>query len=131
VTKAYFDASAIIKLGHFELESQALIDYLSDERVWAATSEIADVEVRQALFRHQKSGADTDEHVRGFFLVGLTRDIRDRAVSLGPSLRALDAIHLATAMSIDDDIDFVTYDDRLATAAREKGLRVVQPGRRD
>lgn len=129
MTKAYFDASAIIKLGHFEPESQALIDYLSDERVWAATSEIADVEVRQALFRHEESGADTHEHVRGFFLVGLTRDIRDRAVSIGPSLRALDAIHLATAMSIADDIDFVTYDDRLAAAARDAGLRVVQPGR--
>ena len=39
------------------------------------------------------------------------------------------AIHLATALWIDDEVEFVTYDERLATAAREHRLRVVQPGR--
>ena len=29
----------------------------------------------------------------------------------------------------DGDLDFVTYDARLADAARAHGLRVVQPGR--
>jgi predicted nucleic acid-binding protein len=45
-------------------------------------------------------------------------------------VRALDAIHLATALAIDDDeLEFITYDDRLADAARAEGLTVVQPGR--
>ncbi len=127
--KAYFDASAIVKLGIAERESQALIDYLGQGAVWAGTSVIADVEVRQTLQRLKSMGADTEEHVRGFFLIDLGKDIRDRAVILGTKLRALDAIHLSTAMAIDDDVDVVTYDDRLAAAAREHGLRVVQPGR--
>ena len=127
--KAYFDASAIVKLGNAERESQALIDYLGEDKMWAGTSVIADVEVRQTLQRLKSIGADTEEHVRGFFLIELSKDIRDRAVMLGAKLRALDAIHLATAMAIDDDVDVVTYDDRLAAAAREHGLRVVQPGR--
>jgi predicted nucleic acid-binding protein len=129
VRKAYFDASAIVKLGNVERESQALIDYLGAGKVWAGTSVIADVEVRQTLHRLKSFGANTEEHVRGFFLVELSKDIRDRAVMLGSKLRALDAIHLATAMALDDDVDVVTYDDRLASAAREHGLRVVQPGR--
>ena len=127
--KAYFDASAIVKLGNAERESQALIDCLSADKVWAGTSVIADVEVRQTLQRLKSIGADTQEHVRGFFLIELSKDIRDRAVTLGAKLRALDAIHLATAMALDDDVDVVTYDDRLAAAARDHGLRVVQPGR--
>ncbi len=127
--KAYFDASAIIKLGHVEPESHALIDYITGEQLWAGTSVVADVEVRQSLRRLQDRGADTQEHVRGFFLVELTRDIRDAAVELGTTLRTLDAIHLATALSIDPDLDFITYDDRLAAAARAEGLRVVTPGR--
>ena len=127
--KAYFDASAIIKLGNPERESQSLIDYLSEQQLWAVTSVIADVEVRQTLHRLKSLGADTEEHVRGFFLIEVSKDIRDRAVMLGAKLRALDAIHLATAMALDDDVDVVTYDDRLAAAAREQGLRVVQPGR--
>lgn len=127
--KAYFDASAIVKLGHLEPESQALIEYLCDGQFWAATSVVADVEVRQALHRLVASGADPEEHVRGFFLLELTRDIRDGAVELGPHLRSLDAIHVASALTIEAGIDFVTYDKRQAAAAREAGLRVVQPGR--
>ncbi|HUQ86793.1 MAG TPA: type II toxin-antitoxin system VapC family toxin [Vicinamibacterales bacterium] len=127
--QAYFDASAIIKLGHVETESQSLIDYIAGEQLWAATSVVADVEVRQSLRRLQDRGADTQEHVRGFFLVELTRDIRNAATELGATLRTLDAIHLATALSIDRDLDFITYDDRLASAARAEGLRVVTPGR--
>jgi predicted nucleic acid-binding protein len=51
------------------------------------------------------------------------------AAALGPSaLRTLDAIHLATAMALGPELDaFVTYDDRLAEAARAVGLPVVRP----
>ena len=46
-----------------------------------------------------------------------------------PNLRALDAIHLATALSIGDDPDaFVTYDTRLAMAAQKQRLPVLHPG---
>lgn len=127
--KAYFDASAIIKLGVPERESQSLIDYISEQQPRAVTSVVADVEVRATLQRLRALGADTEEHVRGFFLIELAKDVRDRAVSLGSALRSLDAIHLATAMTLDEDVDFITYDDRLAAAARAHQLRVVQPGR--
>ena len=126
--KAYFDSSAIIKLGVPEAESQALIDYLAEQQPWAVTSVVADVEVRRTLQRFKSLGADVEEHVRGFFLIELSRDVRDRAVALGPKVRSLDAIHLSTALALDDEVDFVTYDNRLAAAAREHGLRVVQPG---
>jgi hypothetical protein len=46
-----------------------------------------------------------------------------------PELRSLDAIHLAAALSIGDYPEaFVTYDLRLASAARTLGLNVVSPG---
>ena len=128
--KAYFDSSAIVKLGNEEAESMALIDYLADSNILAATSVIADVEVRRGLERLQDRGADRFEHLQGFFLIDVSRDIRTRAVKVGPTtLRSMDAIHLATALDIAGDLDFITYDDRLAAAAREHGLRVVQPGR--
>jgi hypothetical protein len=45
-------------------------------------------------------------------------------------IRSLDAIHLAAALSIGDYPDaFITYDDRLAAAARTLKLNVLQPGR--
>ena len=43
---------------------------------------------------------------------------------------SLDAIHLATALSIGDaDMEVITYDTRFAAAARANGLTVIQPGR--
>ena len=127
--KAYFDSSAIVKLGRPEQESMALIDYLDDRQPSAVTSMLAEVEVRRALERLRSRGADPGDHLRGFFLIDLSRDVRDLAVKVAPELRSLDAAHLATALSLEVDLDFVTYDDRLAAAARAAGLRVVQPGR--
>jgi uncharacterized protein len=46
-----------------------------------------------------------------------------------PRLRALDAIHVATALEIKPLWVFVTYDERQAEAAHEAGLRVRSPGK--
>jgi predicted nucleic acid-binding protein len=127
--KAYFDSSAIVKLGKLEEESQALLDYLDERQPSALTSVLADVEVRRTLDRLRIQGVASNDHLRGFFLVDLSRDVRDLAAKVAPELRSLDAVHLATALSIGVDLDFVTYDDRQAAAARAEGLRVVQPGR--
>jgi predicted nucleic acid-binding protein len=45
------------------------------------------------------------------------------------SLRALDAIHLATALTIKGDLAaFCCYDRRLSEAASGAGLTVIAPG---
>ena len=44
-------------------------------------------------------------------------------------LRTLDAVHLATAMAVGDDLEvIVTYDERMIEAARLVGLRTASPG---
>lgn len=45
-----------------------------------------------------------------------------------PALRALDAIHVASAAALDPIEAFVTYDERQAAAARLAGLRTTSPG---
>ena len=124
---AYFDSSAIVKLSHTEPHSIALVEYLASGEVEASTSVIAEVEVLRAL---RRAGAAADQAVMGFYLLALDAEVREEAARLGsPLVRSLDAIHLATALTIgDDDLEFVTYDDRQAVAARELGLTVVQPG---
>lgn len=45
-----------------------------------------------------------------------------------PALRSLDAIHLATALLVREDVEaLMTYDDRLAAAAAAHGLAVTAP----
>jgi predicted nucleic acid-binding protein len=131
VRLAYFDSSAIVKLVHLEPESQALIDYLASDEIEVSTSVVAEIEVIRALRRLRDTKPEIEQAMKGFYLLGLDEEVRQDACSIGATtLRSLDAVHLATALAIDDDeLEFITYDDRLADAARSEGLTVVQPGR--
>ena len=62
-------------------------------------------------------------------LVKLTTATFDAAGRLEPVLLCmLDALHLAVALDLGDDLDaVVTYDDRLAEAARSNGVAVLAP----
>ena len=45
-----------------------------------------------------------------------------------PLLRTLDAIHIATAVLIRDDVDvLISYDQRMLTAATTYGLPITSP----
>ncbi len=61
--------------------------------------------------------------------VAVDRDVLDRVGELSsPMTRTLDAIHLVSAAEWDPpDVQFVTYDLRLATAARDAGMDVAAP----
>ena len=63
-------------------------------------------------------------------LLPIDDEVLHAAAGLGPpELRSLDAIHLATALSIRDRLGVVfCYDDRLADAAESAGLPVARPG---
>lgn len=126
--RAYFDSSAIFKLAKAEAESQSLLDYMDDTSVEVSTSILAEVEVIRNLRLH---GFDADDALAGFYLVTPDEDVRRTAIALANrKVKALDAIHIATALAIGDrDLHFITYDDLQAEAARQAGLKVLQPGR--
>jgi predicted nucleic acid-binding protein len=127
VTTAYVDASALVKLIVDEPGALALRRFLAgfDEHL---TSRVGIVETRRALAR---GSADADATVRMLAPVApveLDAAIAATAAVLQPAtLRTLDAIHLATALALYHVDAFVTYDDRLADAARSIGLPVASP----
>jgi predicted nucleic acid-binding protein len=129
---AYLDASALVKLAVHEPETAAL-EHAVVDRDALFTSEVGAIELHRALGRTgQASTYEQAEAVlEAVFIADLTPAIRSQAGRLTPSsLRTLDAIHVATAASLSlPDMDFITYDDRQAAAARALGLRVRQPGR--
>jgi predicted nucleic acid-binding protein len=134
LSSCYLDASAIVKLATAEAETEALRAHLAQHR-YLITSRLATVEVPRALKRRgPDSEASAAEPMRQLFdfllVVELDAAIALNAASLAPAtLRSLDAIHLASALAIGDELlEIVTYDDRLAAAAREAGLKVASPG---
>jgi hypothetical protein len=127
---AYLDASALAKLAVVESETGALENDVA-HRAGLATSRLGAAELRRAAARagHRPLVQQIEEILEAVILVEVTPTILERAGLLAPAeLRTLDAIHLATALSLPlADLDFITYDRRLADAARAAGLRVSQP----
>lgn len=128
MTVAYVDASALTKLVLDEPDSAAMRRWYveSDEVI---CSRIGIVETRRAVGRFRHDPTHLDVILRSVEVVEFDADIAREAAGLGPAtLKTLDAIHLATAFAMGAEIDaFVTYDDRLADAARAAGLPVVRP----
>ena len=67
--------------------------------------------------------------LRRVVLVPVDDEVLDIAAHVAdPGVRSLDAIHLATALSLGDDLGvLLTYDARMADAARSLGLPVASP----
>jgi len=131
LTAAYLDASALVKLMRPEPESKALVEALARWPVRIA-SEIVVVELGCTARRLgggellDRAGTITD----GLHLIPFSTAIRERAIATAfdPPLRALDAIHLATAIELGEDVDrFVAYDDHLCRAANSHRLAVHSP----
>lgn len=127
--RVYLDSSALVKLLIMEDESAALATYL-DGAGPGITSVISVVELRRAVARRAAEAADqAAELLARFELVELDRELIEAAANVGPApLRTLDAIHLASALRVGDSLAaLVTYDTRLADAARAVGIPVAAP----
>ncbi len=125
---SYVDASALVKVAVAEAESAAMHRwYVESERV--ATSRVGLIETRRAAGRGNVDRAHLRFVLDSLVVIEVDARVADRTAGLGPpALRTLDAIHLASAIELGQELDaFVTYDGRLAEAARAVGLPVVSP----
>jgi len=129
-TTAYLDASAAVKLLRGEPETSALQAVLATITIHVS-SELLQIELR--CVAHREGGGELVERVdricAAVDLVPYTPGIRARAGGVFvPPQRALDALHLATALDLRlEALILVTYDQRQAQAGRAAGLEVVVP----
>lgn len=127
---AYLDASAFVKLFRHEPESELLLELLGHGWSLVGSSEILAVEASRTA---RRVGGDAPARaarlLAALTLVPLSSELRSQACLVGPpELRSLDAIHLATALSVRDRVGAVfTYDKRLAEASADVGLQVLAP----
>ena len=109
--------------------AQAFLNRLaSRERV--TSSVLLQIEMMRALHRERLSLTIAQELLDGVELMPINDDVVERACAMTEELKSLDAIHLATALLLDDPRDPVTvftHDVRLADAARSHGLAVFDP----
>lgn len=127
---AYVDASALVKLVIFEPETATLRDALRT-MTRRVSSRVANVEVLRAVEAKAPEQRERAQAVlAAVSVIELNAAIAARAARLRPAgLRALDAIHVATALSLGDAVSaFVSYDQRQLQAARSAGLNGLDPG---
>lgn len=126
----YLDTSAFLKSVLGEAESPALEGLVATaSRV--VSSELLETEARRAAIRLGSGRlAAVEVRLESLALIAVTRDVLVAAGRLRPAgLRSLDAIHIATALSLGGSLSaIVTYDRRMAMAAVETGLPVSAPG---
>ena len=127
----YLDSSALVKLVVREPESTALLTFLR-EHGERASSTLALTEVPRALRRAgfgRVEGRRARAVLGGVALVDADRHILLAAAAHEPpTLRTLDAIHLATALTLGRDLAaLVTYDRQLTEAAGRAQVEVAAP----
>lgn len=130
-----FDTSALVKRYQNEDHSMWVREQMSlDESWWSSTLLAAEAAVAIA-----RTAPSTEELVRidarlsrdleFFDMVPVDAECLVNAIRFGREfqLRTLDAIHLAAFHAMPAGCRFMTFDDRLAEAARELDLEMLAP----
>ncbi len=128
----YLDTSAFLKLVVLEAESPALRAWcLEHDNLWS--SHLLRTESLRAAAR---LGVDRERVDDALAAIALVLPSASTYLHAGlvdpPSLRSLDALHVASALELGDDLEgIVAYDERVIEAARSSAVTVVTPGRTD
>jgi predicted nucleic acid-binding protein len=124
----YLDSSAILKLIFEEKETFVLNKFLKGNGL---TSELSRLEVIRVINRTKVDGIDFARKILNQFnMVDINKSvIKIAELILGqPNLRSLDAIHLATAMFVESEIEgLVTYDKKMFVHAENLNIKVLSP----
>lgn len=127
-------SSAVVKVIQREGETDALREFLTGVKGWAsvalASGAIPRIEMFRAVLRSDSGLAPrAGELLEEIHLIWLTDQvIFQTSHPLPPTLRTIDAIHLATAVSEAQGMTAcVTDDNQLADGARLAGLSAVSP----
>ncbi|NJE10599.1 type II toxin-antitoxin system VapC family toxin [Thermococcus sp. MAR1] len=134
---AFFDTSALVKRYHIERGS-SIVNELMETYV-VAISELAILEMTSALNRRFLSGELTKRKLdwvlerfysdlENYVVVTISSETISLATSLvlKHGLKTLDSLQLASALRIKDEASvFVTFDEKLKTAAEKEGFTVL------
>lgn len=135
----YVDSSAVMKRLAVEEESDDLERYLTNlvsRGHQMISSDLLEIELWRAAVRDGIDTAEVESSLEEVHLVGILPEVVEAAKGITQTIKALDSIHLATALLLKDEAEgeeaveqVITYDSRMRAVAEELGFEVVSPGR--
>lgn len=126
----YLDTSAAAKLVISERGSTALRRWVSVRDDLMFSSDLLRTELLRATRRvAPEQMVQARAVLESLILLILSTEVCERAALLEPEgLRSLDALHLAAALEVGDDLQgLLTYDRQLAEGAAALGIEVISP----
>ena len=125
----YLDSSAILKTIFDEKERPELLRVLATQ---STSSRFSRVEVRKTAVRLAPTKVlEVNRELEKINFLPISEAILLAAENFSPdiTLRTLDAIHVATVMSLEGSIEgLITYDKQMVTNAQLLGIKVISPG---
>jgi len=126
----YIDTSALVKLVVAEPETAALRAWLDEADRELVACDLVRTELMRTVRRVEPERVlRAREVLDAVTLVEVTTAVFEEAGRLEPAdLRSLDALHVAAALDLGDGLEgLVTYDDRLARAAKANAITAIGP----
>lgn len=126
----YLDASALVTLVTGRSYAPGLRSFLAQSpEMPMGTSTIGFIETVRTLDRVGTYPTAMQDLLATFTEILVTDEIRDAAASLPGGVRTLDAVHVASALTIGDALAcLVSYDKRMLDIAHSIGLPTAAPG---
>ena len=125
----YLDSSAILKTIFDEKERSALLETLTSQ---STSSRISLLEVRRTVMRLAPTKlVEANQELKKLNLSPLSNSILTIAESFlsNVTLRTLDAIHVASVLSLEGAVEgLITYDKQMIANAKLLGINVISPG---
>ena len=125
----YLDSSAILKTIFDEQERPDLLRFLNSQ---STSSRLSKIEVRRTVARLVPTKtAKVNLELDKINFLPISNPILMAAENFSSeiTLRTLDAIHIATVMSLEGSIEgLITYDRQMITNAKLLGIKVISPG---
>jgi len=125
----YLDSSAILKTIFDEQERPDLLRFLNSQ---STSSRLSKIEVRRTVARLVPTKtAEVNLELDKINFLPISNPILMTAENFSSeiTLRTLDAIHIATVMSLEGSIEgLITYDRQMIANAKLLGIKVVSPG---
>ena len=125
----YLDSSAILKTIFDEQERPDLLRFLNSQ---STSSRLSKIEVRRTVARLVPTKtAEVNLELDKINFLPISNPILMAAENFSSelTLRTLDAIHIATVMSLEGSIEgLITYDRQMIANAKLLGIKVISPG---
>jgi len=126
----YIDTSAFVKLIVHERHSVALSEWVERTGPELVASDLLRIEALRSARQHSPQAVVRVRiGLESITLLAVDVQCCELASQLDPRvMRSLDALHLASALTLGDSLEgVITYDDRMAEACSLLGLAVIAP----